>query len=149
MHSPMYIKISFYVVPENYGTHVPKTDVSYKLQIRRMAFQILRNAKHHFLCDDARTVVWRSFLVTRQWRHCRRRKRTESGLEGRGNNRFSLFLPATYFLTTNVLLPTRIRERATHTHQYMNRKKRILSLKILWRHTPSFPSFLFRASLHN
>jgi len=53
----MYIKITFYVVPDNYGTDVPKTGVSYKLQIQRMAFQILRNAKHHCLCDDARTAV--------------------------------------------------------------------------------------------
>ena len=36
---------------------------------------------------------------------------------------FHFFLQASYFLTTNVLLPTRIKERAIHTHQYMNRKK--------------------------
>jgi hypothetical protein len=137
-----------YVVPSKYGADVPKIHISYTLQMRRIALGILRNAKHHFLCDDARTAVWCSFLVTRQWRHCRRRKRTEIGSEGRGNNRFLLF--ASSLFSYYECFTTELDKGESNSHTSVHEpEKRILSLKIRWRQTPSFSLIPFRASLHN
>lgn len=131
-----------YVAPDRCGADVPKIHVSYKLQTRRIALRILSKAKHHFLCDDARSAVWCSFLVTRQWRHCRRRKRTEIGSEGRGNNRFLLF--ASSLFSYYECFTTESDKGKSNSHTSVREpEKRILSLKIRWRQTPSFPSFLF------
>jgi hypothetical protein len=116
--------------------------------MRRVAVRILRTAKHHFLCDDARTAVWYSFLVTRQWRHCRRRKQTEIGSEGRGNNRFLLFSSSLFSYYECFTTESDKGESNSHTSVHEPEKTYFKSENSVATN-PIFSLVPFRASLHN